>query len=184
MLKTVLVSFVDNENSLADAGVVTALAGQVDRLRHSAVIDRFVLIAPEPPAGLPPDVDCVVPSTWDSGLPGSAGIVAVLDLRGPLAPIDQVVAVVGAVRSGAEIAVTATAVTDTIKLRTPDGLLESTVDRSWLREVRSPWACRRGLLAGPVPSDRAAFTALPWSLGRPVTPVEPEQAAAAPAGRS
>ncbi|HVX43105.1 MAG TPA: 2-C-methyl-D-erythritol 4-phosphate cytidylyltransferase [Mycobacteriales bacterium] len=124
-------------------------------------------------------LDCVMASTWDSVLPEAADIVVGQVISRPMPVVEVVSAVVAAVRSGAEVAVAAAAVTDTIKLRTPEGLLESTVDRSRLREVRSPWACHRGQLAGSMPPDPAGFAALPWTLGRPVTPVEIDAVVAA-----
>lgn len=178
MDKTILASFVDDEDSLADAGVVTSLMGQVNRLRHSAVIDSFVLVGSESRRrSVPPDVPYVPRSTWDSILPEGCEIVLVHNLVDPLVRPDLIAATVGAVRSGCRIAVPVLAVTDTIKARTSDGRLESTVDRSVLRELRSPWVYARSLLHGPIPATASDIAALPWALGCTITPVESDAVA-------
>ncbi len=99
-------------------------------------------------------VDRVVaggPSRADSvraglaAVPGDAAIVVVHDAVRPLAPPSLFADVVAAVRQGADGAVPAIPVGDTLK-RTADGVVTSTVDRHDLVAVQTPQAFAADIL--------------------------------------
>jgi 2-C-methyl-D-erythritol 4-phosphate cytidylyltransferase len=80
-----------------------------------------------------------------AAVPDRVGIVAVHDAARPLAGPELWLAVIGAVAGGADGAIPAIAVTDTIKELTPGGGL-LTLDRSRLVAVQTPQAFRAELL--------------------------------------
>jgi 2-C-methyl-D-erythritol 4-phosphate cytidylyltransferase len=80
-----------------------------------------------------------------AAVPVEAEIIAVHDAARPLAGLDLWQAVIGAVLDGADAAIPAAAVTDTIKELTAGGCL-LTLDRSRLVAVQTPQAFRAGLL--------------------------------------
>jgi 2-C-methyl-D-erythritol 4-phosphate cytidylyltransferase len=80
-----------------------------------------------------------------AAVPDRAGIVAVHDAARPLAGPELWRAVIGAVAGGADGAIPAIAVTDTIKELSPGGGL-LTLDRSRLVAVQTPQAFRAELL--------------------------------------
>jgi 2-C-methyl-D-erythritol 4-phosphate cytidylyltransferase len=80
-----------------------------------------------------------------AAVPDDADIIAVHDAARPLARPELWAAVLGAVASGADGAVPASSVSDTVKEIGPDGRLV-TLDRSRLVAVQTPQAFRAGAL--------------------------------------
>ena len=80
-----------------------------------------------------------------AAVPNDAGIVVVHDAARPLACEGLFAAVVEAVRAGADAAITAVPVTDTIKRVEGDRVVE-TVDRSELVAVQTPQAFKAAVL--------------------------------------
>jgi 2-C-methyl-D-erythritol 4-phosphate cytidylyltransferase len=80
-----------------------------------------------------------------AGVPGHADIVAVHDAARPLARLELWQSVIEAVAAGADAAIPATSVTDTVKEVGPDGHLV-TLDRSRLVAVQTPQAFRAVVL--------------------------------------
>jgi 2-C-methyl-D-erythritol 4-phosphate cytidylyltransferase len=99
-------------------------------------------------------------------------VIVVHDAARPLAPdalFDAVVAAVGEPGAGVGAAISALAVSDTIK-RVDDGFVSATVDRAGLVAVQTPQAFRAELLrrahaSGATATDDAALVEL---LGEPV----------------
>lgn len=163
-------SFLDKH----DAGVVTSLTGQVNRLRRRAVIDRFVLVGPESRRPAVPEQLPYVPiggASWEMIVPAYADVVLVHDPSDFL-DADLVTTLLATVWAGTPLVVPVDAVTDTIKLRTAEGLLESTVDRSELRSVRTPWACAAAQLRGAVRIGTGGVATIPWALDGPLRSLE------------
>jgi 2-C-methyl-D-erythritol 4-phosphate cytidylyltransferase len=79
-------------------------------------------------------------------VPPEVTIVCVHDAVRPLATPALFTAVIEAVRGGADAAVPAAPVTDTIKVVGPDGAVASTPDRSTLVAVQTPQAFRADVL--------------------------------------
>lgn len=79
-------------------------------------------------------------------VPSSAEIVCVHDAARPLASAELFARVIAAVRGGADGAVPAVAVTDTIKVVDHDGGVLSTPDRSTLVAVQTPQAFKAEVL--------------------------------------
>jgi 2-C-methyl-D-erythritol 4-phosphate cytidylyltransferase len=80
-----------------------------------------------------------------AAVPGHADIVAVHDAARPLARLELWRSVIEAVAAGADAAIPATPVTDTVKEVGPGGRLV-TLDRSRLVAVQTPQAFRAGIL--------------------------------------
>jgi 2-C-methyl-D-erythritol 4-phosphate cytidylyltransferase len=100
------------------------------------------------------DADVVVPGGTSrsesvraglAAVPDHADIVAVHDAARPLARLPLWQSVIGAVAAGADAAIPATPVTDTVKEVGPDGHLV-TLDRSRLVAVQTPQAFRAEIL--------------------------------------
>jgi 2-C-methyl-D-erythritol 4-phosphate cytidylyltransferase len=96
-----------------------------------------------------------------AAVPSSAEVIVVHDAARPLATAGLWEAVIAAVRSGADGAVPAVAVTDTVKQVQADGTL-TTLDRSTLVAVQTPQAFNAGALrrahaAGEEATDDAAL---------------------------
>jgi 2-C-methyl-D-erythritol 4-phosphate cytidylyltransferase len=94
-------------------------------------------------------------------VPAVAEVVCVHDAARPLASAELFARVVAAVRAGADGAVPAIAVTDTVKVVDHDGVVASTLDRSTLVAVQTPQAFRAAVLrdalaAGVDDTDDAA----------------------------
>ena len=94
-------------------------------------------------------------------VPAVAEIVCVHDAARPLASAELFARVVAAVRAGADGAVPAVAVTDTVKVVDHDGVVVSTPDRSSLVAVQTPQAfratpLRAALATGADDTDDAA----------------------------
>ncbi len=112
-----------------------------------------------------------------AAVPATAEIVCVHDAARPLASAELFARVVAAVRAGADGAVPAVAVTDTIKVVDEHGDVVATPDRSTLVAVQTPQAFRAEVLraahaAGSDDTDDAA--AVERHGGRVVTvPGEP-----------
>ncbi|MBA3652994.1 MAG: 2-C-methyl-D-erythritol 4-phosphate cytidylyltransferase [Actinobacteria bacterium] len=110
-------------------------------------------------AAVPPDVD----------------IVVVHDAARPLASADLFHAVIGAVEAGADAAIPAVPVTDTVK-RVDGGRVAETLDRSTLVAVQTPQAFRAAVLRAAHASGREATddAALVEALGGTVVVVPGE----------
>jgi 2-C-methyl-D-erythritol 4-phosphate cytidylyltransferase len=78
-------------------------------------------------------------------IPESAAIVVVHDAARPLAPPSVWDAVIGAVRDGADAAICAVPVSDTVK-RVRDGVVVATIERDDLVAVQTPQAFRAAVL--------------------------------------
>jgi 2-C-methyl-D-erythritol 4-phosphate cytidylyltransferase len=81
-----------------------------------------------------------------AAVPTSADIVCVHDAARPLASAELFARVVAAVRAGADGAIPAVAVTDTIKIVDNGGVVIATPDRSTLVAVQTPQAFRAAVL--------------------------------------
>jgi len=144
----------------AGAGTRFGRAKQYERLGDRRVLDwaleaaravseGVVLVVPPDSAGRrEPGVDAVVPGgTTRSGsvraglaaVPGDADVVLVHDAARPLAPVALFEAVIAAVRAGAQAAIPAVPVANTVK-RVAGGKVVETVDRADLVEVQTPQA--------------------------------------------
>jgi 2-C-methyl-D-erythritol 4-phosphate cytidylyltransferase len=129
-----------------------------------------VLVVPAGSAAGPWDADVIVPGGASRSLsvraglaavPDEAEIIAVHDAARPLARPALWAAVLDAVAAGADGAIPASPVTDTVKEVAPDGHLV-TLDRSRLVAVQTPQAFRAELLrrahrAGDDATDDAAL---------------------------
>jgi 2-C-methyl-D-erythritol 4-phosphate cytidylyltransferase len=81
-----------------------------------------------------------------ASLPIDVEIVLVHDAARGLAPVAVIAAVVDAVRAGADAAIPALPMTDTVKQVDGDGNVVRTLDRTSLRAVQTPQAFRRSVL--------------------------------------
>ncbi|MGI9053523.1 MAG: 2-C-methyl-D-erythritol 4-phosphate cytidylyltransferase [Ilumatobacteraceae bacterium] len=100
-----------------------------------------------------------------AAIPDDADIVCVHDAARPLASARLFDVVIAAVRAGADAAVPAVAVTDTIKLVDGDGVVVETPDRTRLVAVQTPQAFRADVLrrahaAGAEGTDDATLVEL------------------------
>jgi 2-C-methyl-D-erythritol 4-phosphate cytidylyltransferase len=118
------------------------------------VSEGVVLVVDATHAGDPEPADVVVVGGTErsdsvraglAAVPHDAGIVVVHDAARPLATDALFARVVERVRLGADAAIPAVAVTDTIK-RERDGWVIETLDRHDLRAVQTPQAFRAGVL--------------------------------------
>ncbi len=100
-----------------------------------------------------------------AAVPNDVAIVVVHDAARPLAPTELFARCVAAIRDGADGAIAAIAVTDTVK-RVADGVVVDTVDRSSLVSVQTPQAFRADMLRrahanqGDATDDAALIEAL------------------------
>lgn len=97
-----------------------------------------------------------------AGVPEQADVIVVHDAARPRAPERLFEAVIAEVIAGADAAVPAVAVSDTLKAVAADGLVLSTIDRSGLVAVQTPQAFRAGALraahgSAPDATDDAAL---------------------------
>ena len=108
-----------------------------------------------------------------AAVPPDATIICVHDAARPFASVDLYRRTVAAVRSGADAAITATAVADTIKV-VADGVVVSTPDRASLVAVQTPQAFRAAALreAHQRGGDATDDAALVEALGGVVVVVE------------
>ena len=128
-----------------------------------AVSEGVVLVVPPDAAGRKESgVDAVVPGgSTRSGsvraglaaIPGDADVILVHDAARPLAPVALFEAVVAAVRAGADCAIPAVSVSNTVK-RVVDGRVVETIDRADLVEVQTP----QGFAAAALRAAHAAET--------------------------
>lgn len=130
----------------ADLAGRPVLEWSVDSARK--VCAGVVLVLPEDAPAREWGVDVVVrggatrSASVRAGLaavPPSAAVIAVHDAARPLAGVELWEAVIGAVRAGADAAIPAVPVSDTVKRTGPDGTL-TTLDRSVLVAVQTPQA--------------------------------------------
>lgn len=155
----------------ADLGGRSVLEWSLDTARQ--VCAGVVLVLPPDRAESPHPAwkaDSVVPggatrsASVRAGLeavPGHVEVVAIHDAARPLAPIELWKAVIEAVAAGADAAIPATPVTDTVK-EVGDGGHLLTLDRSRLVAVQTPQAFRASLikqvhLSGGEATDDAAL---------------------------
>ena len=130
------------------------LAGQriVDRAVHGAhaAVDAVVLVLPEGTSWVGPPVAAVVTGGAQrsdsvraglAAVPADAEVIVVHDAARPLAGIAVYRAVIDAVRAGADAAVPALPIADTVKRVEGDRVIE-TVDRASLVAVQTPQAFR------------------------------------------
>jgi 2-C-methyl-D-erythritol 4-phosphate cytidylyltransferase/2-C-methyl-D-erythritol 2,4-cyclodiphosphate synthase len=148
----------------------------VAAVRSAPSCDGVVLVVPAADVGTPAvravaGVDVVVGGGATrsasvraglAALPATATVVVVHDGARPLARPALLEAVVAAVRAGADAALPATPVTDTVKRVAGDGVVTGTVDRTDLVAVQTPQAFARAALvrahAGdPEATDDAAL---------------------------
>jgi 2-C-methyl-D-erythritol 4-phosphate cytidylyltransferase len=128
------------------------LAWSLDNARRACA--GVVLVLPSDRLGDGWPADAVAPGgatrseSVRSGLdrvPGTAEVIAIHDAARPLAPAGLWEAVIEAVRGGADAAIPAAALTDTVKQVGADGTLV-TLDRSRLVAVQTPQAFRADLI--------------------------------------
>ena len=167
------------------------LAKQYEALGEVRVIDRSVAIAHEASDGVvvvvpPEDAEregaiaggATRSESVRAGLaavPLDATIICVHDAARPLATVDLYRRAIAAVRNGADAAIPAVAVADTIKI-VADGIVVSTPDRASLVAVQTPQAFRAGVLRAAHESgnDATDDAALVEGLGGVVAVVDGE----------
>ena len=121
----------------------------IRRARRATGVVVVVPAEPTPSASAPSPAGRRAAQSVRAGLsavPDEATIICVHDAARPLATPDLFVAVIEAVRAGADGAVPAVAVTDTIKIVDDSGLVVATPDRGTLVAVQTPQAFRAGVL--------------------------------------
>ena len=169
------------------------LAKQYEALGEVRVIDRSVAVAREASDGVvvvvPPE-DAEREGAIAGGItrsesvraglaavPLDATIICVHDAARPLATVGLYRRAVAAVRDGADAAIPAVAVADTIKI-VADGIVVSTPDRASLVAVQTPQAFRAGVLRAAHESggDATDDAALVEGLGGVVVVVDGEMA--------
>lgn len=169
------------------------LPKQYEALGEVRVIDRSVAIAREASDGVvvvvpPEDAEregAIAGGTTRSesvraglaAVPLDATIICVHDAARPLATVDLYRRAIAAVRNGADAAIPAVAVADTIKI-VADGIVVSTPDRASLVAVQTPQAFRAGVLRAAHESgnDATDDAALVEGLGGVVAVVDGEMA--------
>ena len=169
------------------------LAKQYEALGEVRVIDRSVAVAREASDGVvvvvpPEDAEregAIAGGTTRSesvraglaAVPLDATIICVHDAARPLATVDLYRRAIAAVRNGADAAIPAVAVADTIKI-VADGIVVSTPDRASLVAVQTPQAFRAGVLRAAHESgnDATDDAALVEGLGGVVAVVDGEMA--------
>lgn len=106
-------------------------------------------------------------------VPPEAAVIVVHDAARPLAPAETFQRVIAAIRHGADAAITALAVVDTLK-RVKDSVVVETVDRSSLVAVQTPQAFRADVLreAHRSGADATDDAALVEAIGCRVVVVE------------
>ena len=167
------------------------LAKQYEALGEVRVIDRSVAVAREASDGVvvvvpPEDAEregaiaggATRSESVRAGLaavPLDATIICVHDAARPLATVDLYRRAIAAVRNGADAAIPAVAVADTIKI-VADGIVVSTPDRASLVAVQTPQAFRAGVLRAAHESggDATDDAALVEGLGGVVAVVDGE----------
>jgi 2-C-methyl-D-erythritol 4-phosphate cytidylyltransferase len=147
----------------------------------SAVCDAVVLVVPDATEWQGAEVDGLVTGGASraesvraglAAVPLGAEVVVVHDAARPLATADLFVAVIAAVRAGADGAVPGLAVADTLK-RVDDVRVTATVDRVGLVTVQTPQAFAAGMLraAHATRADATDDAALVEAIGGTVVVV-------------
>jgi 2-C-methyl-D-erythritol 4-phosphate cytidylyltransferase len=123
------------------------------------------------------------PASVAAGLacvPDSAEFVLVHDAARPLAPPEVVDRVVAALRAGAEGAVPALPMADTVKRVGADGSVAETLDRGALRAVQTPQGFPARVLRDALAAhagDATDCASMVEQMGRPVVCVEGDERA-------
>jgi 2-C-methyl-D-erythritol 4-phosphate cytidylyltransferase len=115
-----------------------------------------------------------------SCVPESADFVLVHDAARPLVPPEVVDRVVEALRAGAEGAVPALALADTVKRVSPDGSVAETLDRGALRAIQTPQGFPLAVLREALAErtgDATDCASMVEALGRPVVCVDGDERA-------
>jgi 2-C-methyl-D-erythritol 4-phosphate cytidylyltransferase len=174
------------------------LAWSLSMLDDHELIDGIVMVVPEDyeeRASLLADDLCATkiaaavpggatrPDSVAAGLacvPESAEFVLVHDAARPLVPPGVVDRVVAALRPGAEGAVPALPVADTVKRLAPDGSVAETLERAALRAVQTPQGFPVSVLRAALAAhtgDATDCASMVERLGRPVVCVEGDERA-------
>lgn len=141
------------DKQFEEVGKVPAAQRAVEAAR--AVSDGVVIVLPPATRWSGSSVEAAVPGgptrarSVRAGLavvPDAADVVVVHDAARPLAPVALFESVVAAVEGGADGAVPALAVPDTIKRVDAEGAIVETLDRASLVAVQTPQAFRAGVL--------------------------------------
>ena len=188
----------DRPKAFVRLGGRTMLAWSLAMLDDHDLIDGIVMVVPadyEERASLLADDLCATkiaaavpggatrPDSVAAGVacvPDGAEFVLVHDAARPLTPPEVVDRVVAALRSGADGAVPAVAMADTVKRVGPDGAVAETLERGALRAVQTPQgfpaAILRDALAAQT-SDPTDCASMVEALGRVVVCVEGDERA-------
>ena len=188
----------DRPKAFVRLGGRTMLAWSLAMLDDHDSVDGIVMVVPEEyeeRASLLADDLCATkiaaavpggatrPDSVAAGLacvPESAEFVLVHDAARPLAPPEVVDRVIAALRAGAEGAVPALPLADTVKRVGPDGSVAETLDRSALRAVQTPQGFPAGVLREALAAyagDATDCASMVERLGRPVVCVEGDERA-------
>ncbi len=188
----------DRPKAFVRLGGRTMLAWSLAMLDDHDLIDGIVMVVPEEyeeRASLLADdlaatkIAAAVPGgatrpdSVAAGLacvPEGADFVLVHDAARPLVPPDVVDRVVAALRAGAQGAVPALPVADTVKRVGPDGSVAETLDRGALRAVQTPQGFPLPVLRealGECADDATDCASMVERLGRPVVCVEGDERA-------
>ena len=188
----------DRPKAFVRLGGRTMLAWSLAMLDDHDLIDGIVMVVPEEyeeRASLLADDLCATkiaaavaggatrPGSVAAGLacvPEGAALVLVHDAARPLTPPEVVDRVVAALRAGADGAVPALPVSDTVKRVGPDGSIAETLDRGALRAVQTPQgfpvAILREALAAHA-GDATDCASMVEALGRDVVCVDGDELA-------
>ena len=188
----------DRPKAFVRLGGRTMLAWSLAMLDDHDLIDGIVMVVPEEyeeRASLLADdlaatkIAAAVPGgatrpdSVAAGLacvPEGADFVLVHDAARPLVPPDVVDRVVAALRAGAQGAVPALPLADTVKRVGPDGSVAETLDRGALRAVQTPQGFPLPVLRealGERAGDATDCASMVERLGRPVVCVEGDERA-------
>ena len=188
----------DRPKAFVRLGGRTMLAWSLSMLDDHELIDGIVMVVPEDyeeRASLLADDLCATkiaaavpggatrPDSVAAGLacvPESAEFVLVHDAARPLVPPEVVERVVAALRAGAEGAVPALPLADTVKRLAPDGSVAETLERAALRAVQTPQGFPVSVLRDALAAhagDATDCASMVERLGRPVVCVEGDERA-------
>jgi len=188
----------DRPKAFVRLGGRTMLAWSLAMLDDHDLIDGIVMVVPEEyeeraslladdlaatkiAAAVPGGV--TRPDSVAAGLacvPEGAEFVLVHDAARPLVPPDVVDRVVAALRAGAQGAVPALPLADTVKRVGPDGSVAETLDRGALRAVQTPQGFPPAVLREALDAragDATDCASMVERLGRPVVCVEGDERA-------
>ena len=188
----------DRPKAFVRLGGRTMLAWSLAMLDDHDLVDGIVMVVPEEyeeRASLLADDLCATkiaaavaggatrPDSVAAGLacvPEGAAFVLVHDAARPLTPPDVVDRVVAALRAGADGAVPALPVADTVKRVGPDGSIAETLERGALRAVQTPQGFPVAILREALAARAGEATdcaSLVEALGRAVVCVEGDERA-------